>query len=125
MAYRRKGKDLAHDVRRWQAFREENRSLLEDSGLARYVYESDEVFADFLMHGCVDHHPSPYPFDVRELTEAQVPLFREIVIRYLAAGFGDPGMIVFDVAERDALREEADRRLKEAESADPLRGTHS
>jgi hypothetical protein len=110
MGFRRKGKDLARDARRWHSFREANQHLFEDAGLASYVYESDDVFDDFLMHGYVDHHPSPYPFDVR----AQVRILREIVVRYFAAGYADPGIIIFDVQEREAIEQEAARRLADA-----------
>jgi hypothetical protein len=112
MSFRR-SKEAARDARRWRTFLDQNRAQLEESALPRHIYESRDFFDDFLMHGCIDHHARPYDFSIRQLTKDQALVLREVVVRYLAAGFGDPGLALFDSEEHEAIRGEAERRLKE------------
>jgi|SRR4051812_28632765 hypothetical protein len=113
MSYR-KDTDTAVEGRRWKSFLDDNRTQFEASGLPQHVYDTSPVFDDFLMHGYLDHHAAPFEFSFDELTTDQVTVVREIVVRYLAAGFGDPGLILFGSEEREAIHAEATHRSKDA-----------
>jgi hypothetical protein len=113
MSYRRdKGNPV--ELRGWKHFLDENRSQFEATGLPQHVYDTNAVFDDFLMHGCLDHHAAPFEFSFDELTKDQATILREIVVRYFAAGFGDPGLMLFGSEEREAIHAEASLRSKEA-----------
>jgi hypothetical protein len=84
--------------------------LFERAGLPAHIYESEGKFQDFLMHGYLDHHERPYPFNVSELDDSQRDALRELVVSYLAAVFEDPGLGLFGSKEHDSIRNEASRR---------------
>lgn len=106
MSFRRPKASAQRSVA-WSAFRQRSARLFEDAGLPTHVGETEGHFQDFLMHGCLDHHETPYAFTVNELDAAQRRALRELVVSYLAAGFGDPGLGLFGSQEHDVVREEA------------------
>jgi hypothetical protein len=109
MSFRRSKKSVL-DVRRWRTFVNENRSQFNATGMPEYVYQTEEIFDEFLMHGCLGYYHRPYDFTVEELTREQAVELREIIVKYLASGFGDPGLCVFSHEEHEAIRAEARNR---------------
>src|SRR5512138_1966457 len=109
MAFRRT-KDQARRNTRWNQFRRAANALLLDSSAPEWLYASEERFQQFLMHGCIDAPDRPLNFSVHTMDAAQKAAFREVVIRYLAAGFGDPGLMLFGSDEDDDIRREASLR---------------
>jgi hypothetical protein len=89
MGFRRTKVD-ALQARDWRRFLEANASLLASTGLPESIYSSQEVFDDFLMHGCIDHHPDPTGFRLEQMSPDQLRLLSEAVVRYLQAGFLSP-----------------------------------
>lgn len=106
----RRSKEDSQRARRWAKFTEELSRLFEESGVPAHIYASQDHFEDFLMHGYLDHHERPFPFSVNELSESQRAILRELVVTYLASGFGDPGLGLFGSSEHDAIRREANQR---------------
>jgi len=100
------------DKRRWRRFLDDNRAEFEATDLPRHVYETSAVFDDFLMHGHLDHHSAPFEFSFAELTQDQVTVVRELVVRYFAAGHGDPGLVLFGSKERESTHAEAALRSR-------------
>jgi len=94
MAFRR-DKQAALEKRRWEDFIDANRRLFEQSGIPQAVYQSQEWFDDFLMHGYIDHHPYPTDFTVDSLNPRETATLKQIVLAYIKAGFDDPGMVLF------------------------------
>lgn len=91
MSFRR-SKSAAGESRAFRDFIQTNIALLQASGVPISLYESMDLFDDLLMHGCIDHHPDPTHFTVAQLSEVQQSALIEVVIRYLKAGFPDPGI---------------------------------
>jgi hypothetical protein len=107
----RKPKASAQRSAVWSDFRQRSSPLFERAGLPAHIYETEEHFQDFLMHGYLDHHQRPYAFTVNDIDPSQRDALRELVVSYLAAGFSDPGLGLFGSKEHDAIRQEAlDRR---------------
>ena len=94
MSFRRSKKEVI-EVCRWRAFLNENRSQFIATGIPEHIYHTQEYFDDFLMHGYLDHHYCPYNFTVKELTKEQAGILRDIIVKYLSSGFGDPGLHPF------------------------------
>jgi len=109
MSFRRSKKNVL-EVRRWRAFVNENLSQFLAIGLPEEIYHTQDYFDDFLMHGYLDHHHSAYNFTVNILTKDQALELREIIVKYLASGFGDPRLCVFSHEEHEAIRAEARSR---------------
>jgi hypothetical protein len=86
MGYRRK-KQEAKEKRRWNSFVLKNESLIRETGLTMPVIETEDHWADFLMHGCLDHHEDPTRFDVDELNEKQYEKLKELIRKYYEAGY--------------------------------------
>jgi hypothetical protein len=105
MSFRR-SKEAVSEGRAWQNFRQANAELLRSSGLPLSLYESRDLFDDFLMHGYIDHHEDATHFFIGQLSETQKALLVEVIVRYLRAGFPDPGITCF----MDAVRDEILRR---------------
>jgi len=99
----RKSRDTHRHERKWEAFREANRSLLHESGLPRSYVEQQEMFDDFLMHGGIDHHEDPIGFTVDKMTDAQRRSLRDLIHRYFEAGYSDPGIMVLGCEEKQEL----------------------
>jgi hypothetical protein len=91
MSFRR-SKSAARESRAWRDFIEANAALLRASGVPFSLYESRAMFDDLLMHGYIDHHEDPTRFFVGELSEVQREALVEATVRYLQAGFADPGI---------------------------------
>ncbi|HEV8581234.1 MAG TPA: hypothetical protein VGX68_19385 [Thermoanaerobaculia bacterium] len=91
----RRSKQTALEARNWRRFLEANRESLDQAGIPGTIYEFRERFDDLLMHGCLDHHPDATRFTTDELDERQRALLIEIIVRYLRAGFGNPGLGIF------------------------------
>ena len=88
MPFRRSQQD-AEDARRWRAFVREHQDLLARCGLPPFLTDSRGMFDHFLMH---DYYPDPVRFAVDDLSPPQREGLIELVARYLAAGFPDPGL---------------------------------
>jgi len=91
MSFRR-SKTAAQESRAWQEFLQANAALFQASGVPISLHESRDLFDDLLMHGYIDHHPDPTRFFVGQLSDAQREALVEVVVRYLRAGFPDPGI---------------------------------
>lgn len=105
MSFRR-SKEGARRAARWSRFKQEAARWFEESGLPAHVHESEAHFQDLLMHGYLDHHARPYPFRVADLSAPQRRALRQLVVAYLSAGFGDPGLSLFGSEEDEAIRRE-------------------
>jgi hypothetical protein len=108
MSFRR-SKLAAFQSRAWQRFFQANREGLARTGVRCSIYESGELFDDFLMHGWVDHHPDPTRFTVAELNQQQKALPMDIDQRYLRSGSPDPGLGIFGHELHDEIRRGAAR----------------
>jgi len=80
--------------RKWHLFWQANKDLMEQIGLPGTITDTWDRFADFLMHGHLDHHDDPLKFGVWELRREKVELLKRLVDNYFAAGFPDPGITV-------------------------------
>ena len=87
MSYRRSPETL-DDSRVWRQFVEANTHLLTTAGLPAWVTESHDRWADFLMHGHLDHHPDPARFTVDQLSDAEYGAVVRLAEAYFAAGYG-------------------------------------
>ncbi|MBX7221390.1 MAG: hypothetical protein K1Y36_15680 [Blastocatellia bacterium] len=92
MAFR-KTKAKTQETIRWQSFCLVQKELLDELGLPFVVLESEAHFADFLMHGYLDHHDDPSQFTVDALADSQRRLLARLIEAYLAADFGNPGIL--------------------------------
>jgi hypothetical protein len=79
-------------TRKWNAFYQANRELIEQTGVPRPIVETWDLFTDLLMHGYIDHHDDPTHFTIKELTPDQLELLRQLVDKYFEAGFPSPGL---------------------------------
>lgn len=91
MAYRKPG-GKADENRRWTLFCQAHKEVLEEIQLPFVVLETQAHFADFLMHGYLDHHDDLSQFTVDALTDSQRRLLARLIEAYLAADFGNPGI---------------------------------
>ena len=62
------------------------------------------MFVDFLMHGYIDHHADPTRFSARELSSDESVLLMDVISRYFAAGFPDPGLAIPGIDVADVYR---------------------
>lgn len=106
MSFRRNKQD-SRRTKAWHHFLVETRELLVMSGVPLRIHETLELWEDFLMHGYLDHHPDEPAFSIDELTTEQKALLKEIIARYLQAGFDDPGLGIFSAAEREEIKKTA------------------
>jgi hypothetical protein len=103
MSFRRpKGQALRSE--RWARFSRQRIAQFHAAGLPTRAHEAEATFQYFLMHGCHEG------FSVDELDATQKKALRELVVAYLAAGFGDPGLGLFDTASHDEIRHAAAMR---------------
>lgn len=105
----RRSKHTAIEAREWRRFLEINRDLLARTGVPYSIYESRDLFDDLLMHGYIDHHLDPTRFAVDQLGEQQRSLLADAIVRYLRAGFSNPGLGLFG----NDIHEEIGRRAAE------------
>lgn len=112
MSHRRDSADAA-EKRRWRRFLDDNRAEFEATGLPQHLYQTRAVFDDFLMHGHLDHHAAPFQFSFAELTQDRATAARELVVRYLAAGYQDPGLVLFGSEEPESIHAAAALRPRE------------
>lgn len=104
----RRNKQSALDARAWRDFLQTHAALLHSSGVPASIYQSRAVFEYLLMHGAVDHYADPTRFKVEELSDVERERLVEVVVRYLQAGFGDPGVNgLFGSDVGSAIRERA------------------
>jgi hypothetical protein len=103
MSYRRT-KQQAIEAKRWREFCDRHAKLIQGAAVPESLMASEEMFDDLLMHGVIDHHPDPTRFNVDRLTAAQRAKFRDLVFAYFVAGYGDPGLMVLSVDDREKLR---------------------
>ena len=116
MSFRR-SKAAAQETRAWHDFLDSNAVLFQGSGVPSSLYRSRELFDDLLMHGYIDHHTDPTYFGVGQLSASQQATLIEVVVRYLQAGFPDPGIGGF---MGGPIRDEILRRVGfDAKSAPP------
>jgi hypothetical protein len=108
MSYRR-SKEASVEARAWKRFVQSNREQLERTGLPCSFYESHDMWDDFLMHGYIDHHDDASGFTVHRMSEESRVVLSEVVVAYLAAGFGDPGLTLFGTERDEELRRRAGR----------------
>ena len=74
-------------ARRWNRFLDANRGLVIAAGLMDPHTETEERFADFLMHGYLDHHEDTTEFTVDDLSAPQYDAFKKLVARYFECGY--------------------------------------
>jgi hypothetical protein len=67
------------------------------------VIETQKRFEDLLMHGYLDHHDDPTRFTIDELDAKKMEEFKQLVDRYFAAGYFDPGLMAIDLEDRIRL----------------------
>jgi hypothetical protein len=91
MSFRR-SKQRALESYRWRQFVEQNSARLEASGLPLLIYQSQEMFLDFLIHGYIDHHEDPTRFSVMKLSSFELDLLADIIVDYLHSGFPNPSI---------------------------------
>jgi hypothetical protein len=89
MSFRQKNEGTQ---RKWDAFYQANIELIERIGLPGPTIDTWDRFADLLMHGIIDHHDDWSGFNTDKLSPEKRELFKELVDRYLEAGFRDVGM---------------------------------
>jgi hypothetical protein len=78
--------------RRWNAFYQANKVLIEGIGLPGSTVDSWDRFAFLLMHGDMYPYDAPLRFAIKDLSSEKLESFRLLVDRYFEAGFHDPGM---------------------------------
>src|SRR6478672_7980184 len=113
MSFRR-SKTAAREARAYRDFVQANAAMFQASGVPISLYESRELLDDLLMHGYIDHHPDPTHFFIGQLSDGQRAALVEVVVRYLRAGFPDPGIGGF---MGGPTRDEIFRRVRQ--DADP------
>jgi len=94
MSFRR-SKEAVEADRDWRQFTEENRGLLLLSGIPERIWQSRSLFDNLLMHGYVAHLPEVNWYVIQRLPAEELEPVVELVGRYLAAGFPDPGVWCF------------------------------
>jgi hypothetical protein len=78
--------------RKWKAFYQANRELMEVAGLPWTAVDTWDRFAYFLMHSIIDYPDDPAHFKLDDLDFEKRKQFRVLIERYFEAGFLDPGM---------------------------------
>ena len=101
MGFRKKNDHV--EKRRWQSFCAENADLIDNLHFPFAVIETQERFEDLLMHGYLDHHHDFTGFTIDEFDSSKMEKFKELVNRYFAAGYFDPGIMAVDLEERRRL----------------------
>jgi hypothetical protein len=91
------------------AFVHRNERSLQATGVPVSIYESHEMFIDFLMHGHIDHHDDPTRFSVGSLSVEQQSLLADVIASYFLAGFDNPGI----AGLMTKIGEEARRKVAE------------
>lgn len=110
MSYRKPKVESSRQAK-WQSFLEANGGMFVDTGLPLSYYEKHEIFDDFLMHGCIDHHEDPIGFTTDRMTTQQLNKLKLLVREYFKAGFTDPGIIVFSQEVKDQLKRDFSRGI--------------
>ena len=105
MGYR-KPKTQSEDASRWKAFVREQKESVVACGLPMSYLQNQNLFEDFLMHGCIDHHDDSIGVTLREMTEGEKGYLFKLVRAYFKAGFKNPGLVVFSSKEERRLRAE-------------------
>jgi hypothetical protein len=86
MGYRR-SRDQWKAQRDWQRFVDRNQATIDAAGLPMLVTSTIDHWIDFLMHGCLDHHPDPIRFDVDHLSTEQYQALLQLVESYFDSGY--------------------------------------
>ena len=103
MSFHQENKKIRDRTMRWASFCETNMVLIDQIGLPTTTIDTEERFADLLMHGHIDHHEDWSGFSVRQLSPERYTRFKVLVDRYFAAGYDDPGLMAVEHEERVRL----------------------
>lgn len=79
-------------ARKWNAFYQANRELIDRTGVPGPIVETYDLFEDLLMHGYIDHHDDPTHFTIKDLTPGELESLRQLVDKYVEAGFPSAGI---------------------------------
>ena len=102
MSFRR-DRGVADAQRRWTAFLDRHRDLIQRTTLPRSVLASEEHLDDFLQHGCLDHHPDPTRTTVDQLDEPGYQALCLLVAAYLEEGYPMPVLFALRDDDRRAI----------------------
>ena len=86
MTYRRSPHKLAA-ARAWDRFVSANAQIIAASGIPNGYLASVDHFDDFLMHGCLAHHPDDPDFQIESMSTDQYAMLVLLVESYFAAGY--------------------------------------
>src|SRR5688572_19123998 len=84
----------------YRGFLQAKTDLLDASGLPISIYESRRLFDDFLMHA----YSARRHFSVDVLSVEQREALVKVAVRYLQAGFADPGICAAICDHEEILR---------------------
>ncbi len=97
----RKQKTEMEAARAWDTFLADNQETMSASGLPLSVFGGRQQFELFLMHSSIAG--ASYHLELSALSEREQLAIKELVVRYIAAGFEDPGVALFNPSEDHRL----------------------
>ena len=103
MGFRRSKEDARFSVL-WDRFRAENVELIQESGIPSDYFEDRQLFDDFLMHGCLDHHPDTTGFTIEQLDLEQLLASARLAAAYFRMGLPDPCLMLFGTLIDNQIR---------------------
>lgn len=113
----RKTQSEAAASKAWSSYLEANQDLISDSGLPASVFGGRREFELFLMHSRVAG--ASYHLEISTLSESERAAVKELVVRYIAEGFDDPGVALFDPSEDHRLVSQGRSRRADAPTSSP------
>lgn len=87
----------------WDRFVSVNAPIIAASGIPISYLASVDHFDDFLMHGCLAHHPSDTDFQIESMNTDQYAKLVLLVESYFAAGYEWFTPVVLRPAEQHRL----------------------
>lgn len=100
MSIRTRKADL-EAARAWEGFLAQNQEVIGTSGLPLSVFAGRQEFELFLMHSSIAG--ASYHLELSALSEQEREAIKELVVRYIATGFDDPGVSLFNPSEDHRL----------------------
>ena len=83
----RRSPHIVAAARAWDHFVSANAPIIAASGIPGSYLASVDHFDDFLMHGCLAHHPDETNFQIESMSTDQYAKFVLLVDSYFAAGY--------------------------------------
>ena len=99
----RRSPHIAAAASAWDRFVSANAPIISASGIPIAYLASVDHFDDFLMHGCLAHHPDDTDFRIEAIEPDQYGKLVLLVESYFAAGYEWFAPMVLRPAERHRL----------------------